>query len=118
MEEWNMSENEELIEAVLDFANAMEAASVALKHRISKTVSPTATIAAEMYPTTLLSKLSWEDRTGSRLGSFQVAKKTSDPVYDNCIKLLGKTSINNRMKIAGMSYWLYGETMYRKKMGR
>ncbi|KPV64229.1 MAG: hypothetical protein AOA66_0318 [Candidatus Bathyarchaeota archaeon BA2] len=111
-QEERISENEGILELLADFATAMEAAAIQLKHEVAKIVKvQIGTISEEPFL-----NLKWEKKEGAKLKEYEftsrVAKDGNDAFY-HCLSILkaNKASINNRFHCEGWkySYWLYDD---------
>ena len=114
--------DEKVLEILVNFANAIEAASVDLKHRVGELtgVRESATVKEETFTI-----LKWEKQTGNRLGEFEITSKASNLVdkFSHAYGVLraSNATIKERYHDLGYaySYWLYGEhKIYRQKMKR
>jgi len=108
-----LSENEEVYELILDFANALEAAAVSIKQRVSQKVK-TPQVSEGPFLT-----LKYEKRTGNKLKDFEVATKTlnsSSEDFTRCLNILkrNKATIQDRFHDQGwrFSFWEYNEAIY------
>lgn len=110
---------EKIIEAILNNANAQEAAAVDLKCRIAEIVGVKEAVAVKEETFTTLN---YEKQQGNRLGEFEVAYKASN-LPDKFSPAYGILRANNatiKERYHGQnytySYWLYGESkIYRQK---
>ncbi len=120
-----LSHNEEkIIEAVLNLANALEAAAVDTKHRISELVGVSPQEAPAVKEE-VFNILKFEQQKGEKLGEFEVAHKSSNlpDKWQHAYNILGQNNatIKERFheKDYAYSYWLYGEDrIYRQKLKR
>ena len=118
-----LSHNEEkIIEAVLNLANALEAAAVDTKHRISELVGVSPQEAPAVKEE-VFNILKFEQQKGEKLGEFEVAHKSSNlpDKWQHAFNILSRNNatIKNRYhgKDYAYSYWLYGEDrIYRQKL--
>jgi len=110
--------SDELSEAVVDFANALEAACVQLKRYIGESKG----VGAKEESFTGL--LGWKQSQGNRLGAFEFTTQKANNNSDafarayNILKV-NNASISSRFHDKGwqFSYWLYSEktdTIYRQ----
>ncbi len=113
-------ESEKVLEILVNYANAQEAAAVDLKHRIAELVGvkEASTVKEETFTT-----LKFDSQKGDRLGEFEVAHKASNlpdkfsPAYG--ILRASNATIKERYHGPGYaySYWLYGENkVYRQRL--
>jgi hypothetical protein len=118
-----LSRNEEkIIEAVLNLANALEAAAVDTKHRISELVGVSPQEAPAVKEE-VFNILKFEQQKGEKLGDYEVAHKSSNlsDKWQHAFNILrqNNATIKNRYhgKDYAYSYWLYGEDrIYRQKL--
>lgn len=105
-----------VLEAFLDFLDAVEAGIANARRTISQVKGVTA-VKEETFHI-----LKWEKKEGSRIGEFEVAYKKNNladkwgPAYNILRK--NNAAINNRHYGDGYlhTYWLYGEgRIYRQK---
>lgn len=116
-----MSE-EKVLEILCDFANALEAAVVGMKHRIAELTGVKGAIAVLEETFNILK---FDKQQGNRIGEFEVAyKKANIPEkFQQAHNILDKNSatISSRYHGEGYvhGYWLYGENkIYRQKLKR
>ena len=118
-----LSHNEEkILEVVLNLANALEAAAVDTKHRISELVGVSPQEAPAVKEE-VFNILKFEQQKGEKLGEFEVAHKSSNlpDKWHHAYNILSRNNatIKNRYhaKDYAYSYWLYGENrIYRQKL--
>lgn len=110
--------SEKLAEAILDFANAVEAACVNLKRYVGEQHG------VGIKEETFVNLLGWEESKGNRIGTFEFTTKKANNNSDafnrafNILKANGAT-ISKRFHDKGFqhSYWLFDskpETIYRQ----
>jgi len=112
--------SEEILEIIVDYANAQEAAVVDLKHRIAELVGVKEAIAVKEITFTILK---FEKQQGTRIGEYEVAYKTNN-IEDKWVQAYNilrrnNATIGNRYYGEGYvhGYWLYGEgKIYRQKL--
>jgi len=112
---------EEILEIMVDFANAVEAAAVNVKHRIAELTEVKGAAVAVREETFTI--LKFEKQQGARIGEYEVAYKANN-VEDKWVPAFNilrqnNATINNRYHGKGyeFSYWLYGEAkIYRQKL--
>jgi len=111
---------EKVLDAVLNLANALEAAAVDVKQRLAEIAGVKEAAAVKEETFTILK---FEAAKGERLGEFEIAAKASNlpdkwqPAYN--ILRRSNATIKERYHGAGYaySYWLYGEDrIYRQKL--
>lgn len=115
-----MEAEEKVIETVLNFANAMEAAAVDVKHRIAELVGVKEAVVVQEETFNILK---YEAQKGTRLGEFEVASKANN-LSDKWTHAYGVLKQNNATisnRYHGLdytySYWLYKEDqIYRQKL--
>ena len=113
----------ELAEAMINFANGLEALAVQLK-RQAQTIAKTeakATLSEDPF-----NILKWADEKGERLGDFQVAYKEQNipEKWQHCFNILkaNNSLIANRFHEKGYvyAYWIfpdkYPDRIFRKKL--
>jgi len=107
--------SEKVQEAIVDFANAVEAACVQLKQYVGEQHGVLA-VNAETF-----SILSYEKQHGNKIGDFEVASKANNipEKFERAHTILEKNNatISNRYHGDGYtcSYWLYGkDRIYRQ----
>ena len=110
--------DEALSHAIIDFANALEAACVQLKRYIGEQHG------VGMKEGEFLG-LNWEKQQGNRLGEFETATNESNtgPDFPRCLDILKAhgATIKGRFHEKGwrFAYWLYSEkagTIYRQAL--
>jgi len=113
---------EKILEILVDFANAVEAAAVNVKHRIAELTRVKGAIAVKEETFNILK---FDKQQGNRIGEFEVAyKKANIPEkFQEAWNILNKNNavIGDRYHGEGYvhSYWLYGEgKIYRQKLKR
>lgn len=114
-----MSE-EKILEVLVNYANAQEAAAVDLKHRIAEVVGVKKPAAVREETFTILK---WEKQTGAKIGEYEVAYQPNNLLekWSHAYGILQKSNatINSRYHGPGyqFSYWLYGVgKIYRQKL--
>lgn len=102
--------NEKLSEAILDFANAVEAACIQLKRYVRETQG--VGLKEEIFT----KLLGWEKTQGSKLGEFEVTSRKANnnsDAFNHAYNILKRNNaaINARFHGEGYlySYWLYSE---------
>jgi uncharacterized protein YerC len=117
-----MSEKEEVLELLADFATAIEAAAIQLRHEIAKIVKvQIGTISEESFLS-----LKWEKKRGARLKEYEFTSKVANDgndAFHHCLNVLkaNRATINNRLHCKGWkySYWLYANkpgVIYRQQL--
>jgi hypothetical protein len=112
--------SEEILEIIVDYANAQEAAAVNLKHRIAELVGVKEAVVVKEETFTILK---FEKQQGARIGEYEVAYKANN-LEDKWVQAYNilrrnNTTIADRYHGEGYvhSYWLYGEgKIYRQKL--
>ena len=113
---------EKIIEAILNNANAQEAAAVDLKRRIAEIVGvkELSTVKEETFTI-----LKFEKQQDAKIGEYEVAYKPNNlpEKFQPAFNILSKSNatISSRYHGGGYaySYWLYGESkIYRQKFKR
>jgi hypothetical protein len=102
--------SDKVAEAIIDFANAMEAAAVNLRRLIGETHG--AAVKEEVF----LKLLAWEPSKGEKLGDYETTSRKANNNSDtfnhayNVLKA-NNAAINNRFHGEGFTYtfWLYVE---------
>lgn len=112
--------DEEILEALADFATDQEAAAVALKQRILKALK-VETISEQPFL-----DLTWERREGARIGAYELTSKqanNNNDKFNRCMNILkqNEAAINKRFHEEGwqFGYWLYVENpdvIYRQRL--
>jgi len=112
--------SEEVLEVIADFATAVEAAAVNVKHRIAELAGVKEATAVKEETFTILK---FEKQVGSRIGEYEVAYKASSVsdkwTYAYNILRQNNATIANRYHGEGyvFGYWLYGvDKIYRQKL--
>ena len=105
---------EDVLEILLDHANAEEANAVELKHRITRLLNVKEAVAVKEEPFSKL--LGWGKTQGSKLGEFEVTTRkanSNSDVFNHVYNILKRNNaaINARLHGEGykFSYWLYHE---------
>jgi len=110
------------LEVLVDFANALEAAVVNMKHRIIEltAVKEAVAVKEETFHT-----LKFEKQQGAKIGEYEVAyKRQNIPAkFQQAFNILSKSNatISSRYHGEGYvySYWLYGEAkIYKQRLKR
>ena len=109
---------EKIVEAIVDFANAIEAACVQLRRYIGEVHG--VGVSEDIF----LNLLSWEKGQGSRIGEFEFTTRkanNSSNAFNHAYNVLkaNNASIGNRFHDEGFqySYWLFSskpDTVYRQ----
>lgn len=119
-----MNELEKIVEIIVNYANAQEAACVDLKRRVAELVSVEEASAVREETFTCLK---FDKQQGSRLGEFEVAGKASNLVdkFSHAYGILRANNATIKERYHGpgyaYSYWLYGpsgDRIYRQKKKR
>lgn len=117
-------------DALIDFANAIEAACVQLRMRLGDTVKQNPAQLSPKTPDIVINEvnftqLKWEPHEGPKMGLFDIASKAdNDPTkFDQAYNVLKacNADIKNRYhgKTYEFSYWLYEENnMYSREIFR
>jgi hypothetical protein len=114
--------SDKVAEAIIDFANAMEAAAVNLRRLIGETQE------VEVKEEVFLKLLAWESSKGEKLGDYETTSRKANNNSDafnhayNVLKA-NNAAINNRFHGDGFkfSYWLYigkQDVMYRQVLNK
>ena len=100
--------SEEILELIVDYANAQEAAAVDLKHRIAELVGVKDWDA---------SKIKWEQAQGAS-GPYERSEDVNNPQFKLMLKDLA--AHNGKMTRNGYFYWVFrsGSVVGRKKQGK
>ena len=115
-------ESEKVLDILVNFAKAIEAASVDLKHGVGELtgVKEPSAVAEETF-----NCLKFDKQQGTRLGEFEVASKASNLVdkFSHAYGVLRTNNATIKSRYHGPSYayryWLYGEDkIYRQKKKR
>jgi hypothetical protein len=108
-------------DAILDFANAIEAAAVNLKHSLGVDCTQKQQHAAVVETT--FSILKFESQKGTSLGEYEIAYKPNniEDKFTQAYNILrvSNATIKDRYygQGYGFSYWIYGEgKIYRQKL--
>ena len=118
--EKKLSETEEkVIEAVLNLANALEAAACDVKQRIAGLIGikETATVKEEPF-----TGLEFKPQKGEKLGEFEVANRQQNipEKFNVALNILrqNNSTISNRYHGSGyqFGYWIYNEIIFRQKL--
>lgn len=115
-----ISEKEEVLDLLADFATGIEAAAIQLKQEIGRIVKvQTRTISEDPFLS-----LKWEKKQGARLKEYELTSRVSNDGNDDfhhCFNVLkvNRATINNRFHCEGWkySYWLYAnkpDVIYRQ----
>ena len=111
---------ERILEIICDLADALEAASVNIKHGIAEITGVKEKAAVKEETFTILK---FEKQTGSRLGEYEVAYKANniEDKWTHAYNILrqNNATINNRYygDSYAFAYWLYGkDKIYRQKL--
>jgi len=111
---------ERILEIICDLADALEAASVNIKHGIAEITGVKEKAAVKEETFTILK---FEKQTGSRLGEYEVAYKANniEDKWTHAYNVLrqNNATINNRYygDSYAFAYWLYGkDKIYRQKL--
>jgi len=110
---------QEILEILVDFSNALEAAAVNLKHRIAELAGVEgAAVEEEVFAV-----LKFEPQTGARIGDFEVAYKPNNipEKFQHAYAILHKNNATIGSRYHGprytFGYWLYGAgKIYRQKL--
>jgi len=112
--------SEEILEIIVDYANAQETAAVNLKHRIAELVGVKEAIAVKEITFTILK---FETQQGAKIGRYQVAYKASNipDKWNHAYNILRQNNATIANRYHGPNYvhnyWLYGEgKIYRQKL--
>jgi len=110
----------EILQIIGDFASALEAAAVQVKHRIAELTSLKEAVAVKEETFNILK---FEKRQGARIGEYELAYKanniTDKWVHAFNILRQNNSIINSRYEGQGYfyRYWIYGEgKIYRQKL--
>jgi hypothetical protein len=106
-------------EAIIDFANAVEAACVNLRMKLGDKAQPEPAAVTETTFTTL----KFDSAKGEKLGDYEIAYKSGN-IADKFTHAYNILSVNNatiKTRYHGngyqFSYWIYGEgKIYRQKL--
>ena len=115
-------------DALIDFANAVEAACVNLRMRLGDTVKPNPT---QLNPATAeiavnesnFAQLKWDPQKSDKMGDYEIAGKVNNDAakFDVAYSVLQKSNATIKTRYHGQtyaySYWLYGEgKIFRQKL--
>jgi len=111
---------EKVLDAIVNLANALEAAAVDVKQRLAEIAGVKEAAAVKEETFTILK---FEAAKGERLGEFEIASKASNlpDKWQGAYNILrvNNATIKERYHGPGYaySYWLYGEDrIYRQKL--
>jgi len=114
--------DEKVLEIIVDFANAVEAAAVNVKHKVAEITGVKEALTVKEETFTILK---FDKQTGARIGEYEVAYKSKNipDKFQQAHNILNKNNavIGDRYHGEGYvySYWLYGEgKIYRQKSKR
>lgn len=114
-------EIEQLCATLIDAGNALEALGVSIKRQVSEIMQVES---GEIPEETFKILLGWTQRTGDKLGVFEVTSRSSNNNsngYSHAFNILkvNNATINNRYHGEGyaFAYWLYKDDTYRQKLG-
>lgn len=109
-------------EAIIDFANAVEAACVNLRMKLGDEPKKPSQQSAAVTETTFTT-LKFDPAKGEKLGDYEIAYKASNIAdkFDYAYNVLraSNATIKDRYHSSGyeFSYWIYGENkIYRQKL--
>jgi len=107
--------SEEILEIIVDYANAQEAAAVNLKHRIAELIG-VKDAAAVKEPSWDPSKIKWSEAQGSS-GPYERSEDVNNPDFKAMLKDL--QAHKGKMNREGLFLWVFenGYTVGRKKQG-
>jgi len=113
-----MSSEDLATEALLEFLNACEAGIASAKMMIAKKKN-----VAEIREQSFINLLGWTQRSGEKLGAFEVTSRSSNnnsDGYSHAFNILraNNATINQRYHGEGFefAYWLYEDNIYRQKL--
>lgn len=115
------SQSEKVLEIVVDFANAVEAAAVNVKRQAAELVGVKEAVAV---PEETFNILNFEKQTGNRIGEFEVADKKNNSAvaekFEAAFNILSKANATISERYHGQgyghSYWIYQKRIYRQKL--
>jgi hypothetical protein len=114
-----------LEEDVIDFCNAIEAATVNLKHRIAQRHGVDVKEETKPEKTTVPEKtfdLTYVKRTGAKIGEFEIADEKDSPkdLYDRALNILKQNGATISKRYHGdgyvYAYWEYQNKIWRQKL--
>lgn len=115
-------ESEKVLEILVNFANAIEAASVDLKQRVGELVGVKESVAVKEETFTCLK---FEKQQGAKIGEYETAYKPQNipEKFQSAFNILSKNNATISNRYDGedyvYSYWLYGkDKIYRQKRKR
>ena len=103
--------SEEVLEVIADFATAVEAAAVNVKHRIAELAGVKEAVAVKEETFTILK---FEKQVGSRIGEYAVAYKANSvsDKWTHAYNILRQNNATIANRYHGedyvFGYWLYG----------
>ena len=115
-------------EAIIDFANAIEAACVNLRMRLDDIIKPPATTSTPKTNEIAVNEitftaLKYDSMKGDKLGDFEIAYKTANipDKFDQAYNVLHASNATIKTRYHGKTYayayWIYGEgKIYRQKL--
>jgi len=115
-------DQEKILETILNFADAMEAAAVDMKHRIAELVGVKEAQAPAVKEETFQCN-KFENQHSDKFGEYGVAHKAQNlpDKWNNAHNILRQSNATIQNRYHGpdylFSYWLYGEDkIYRQKL--
>jgi hypothetical protein len=115
-----MSENDKILEVLVDFANALESACVNLKRYVARVKDVKEALAVKEETFNILK---FESQQGAKIGPYGVAyKKNNLPdKFTQAYNILRKNNATISSRYHGeayvYAYWLYGENkIYRQRL--
>ncbi len=118
-------DDEQTRAALIEYAQANESAAFKLKHALASI--SLAVNSGNDIDETAFTSLSFEKRTSTHLGDFEVAEKSAniEPVWTRAFDVLTKNNATISSRYSGKGYacgyWLFGqknERIYRQKLNQ
>lgn len=111
--------DEKVLEILVDFANAVEAAAVNVKHRVAEITGVKGAVAVR-EETLNPDAIKWQLQPGlnNPKGPFEKSEDFNNPNHKSLVKKL--TENKGFLRLKGFQYWLYenGSTIGRRAMKR
>lgn len=111
--------NEKVLEILVNFSDAIEAAAVDLKHRAAELMGVKETVAVKEEAFTILK---WQKRQGAKIGDYETAHRRDclPEQFNPAFNILSKSSATIASRYHGEGYiyvyWLYGSgKIYRQR---